>query len=563
VSRYRFRHNLIQRYLYGSIGESRRELLHEDVARALETLFAAQPGEVAVQLARHFELAQLPDQAAEHYLALGRRANQMHAGDDAAAVLEHALDLVRDSPDRPTHRKLNLQLLLALGHARWQQGRAPESMSTFNAAAEAARSLEDADSLALAALGYDDARFRFNLAVQPAVALLEDALHCLDEGDSVLRVRVVCGLIRAQGHHMIPIVLKTLTDQAVSMARRLGNPQALYTALLTKALAYPQPARLQERLSLLQESVSIARQIGDPAALLDAYVFLLDSLLATGDIAAVDREMATMQALVEDVGEPFYDYCLVTKQAMRCLLDGQFAEAEALAQRGMGCSQQMVVDNAEGVFGMQMFSIRRLQGRLRTLAPVIAHFVATHSDAASWRPGLALVYAEIGDRDNAQREFAALSADGFAAVPRDSLFQTCLSYLADVCFFLGEAAHAPALFRLLEPYAEQAIVVGNSITCNGAASRCLAQLATVQGDWVRAEQLFRHALEYNEKLQARPWLAHTCFQFAAMLLRRGQAADRDEALALLARTTDICAPLGMQGLLEDTERLRAGAMPAD
>jgi hypothetical protein len=227
---------------------------------------------------------------------------------------------------------------------------------------------------------------------------------------------------------------------------------------VTRALAYPQPAYLQERLSLLQESVTIARQIGDPAALLDAYVFLLDSLLATGDIAAVDREMATMQTLVEDVGEPFYDYCLVTKQAMRCLLDGQFAEAEALAQRGMGCSQQMVVDNAEGVFGMQMFSIRRLQGRLRTLAPVIAHFVATHSDAASWRPGLALVYAEIGDRDNAQREFAALSADGFAAVPRDSLFQTCLSYLADVCFFLGEAAHAPVLFRLLEPYAEQAIV---------------------------------------------------------------------------------------------------------
>jgi hypothetical protein len=48
-----------------------------------------------------------------------------------------------------------------------------------------------------------------------------------------------------------------------------------------------------------------------------------------------------------------------------------------------------------------------------------------------------------------------------------------------------------------------------------------------------------------------------------MLLRRGQAADREEALALLARTEEICAPIGMQGLLEDAEQLRATSKSAD
>jgi len=53
LTRYGFRHNLFQRWLYESIDESERTWLHEDVARALEELHGERAPDVALQLARH------------------------------------------------------------------------------------------------------------------------------------------------------------------------------------------------------------------------------------------------------------------------------------------------------------------------------------------------------------------------------------------------------------------------------------------------------------------------------------------------------------------------------
>ncbi len=557
LSRYRFRHNLIQRYLYGSISASRQELLHEDIAKALEELYDGRVAEFAGQLARHYRLANLPEQAADHYLTAGRRAMHMYAAEEASILLQRGIDLLQQLPDTEENDARRTHLLLALGRARWKLGETPESMALFEAAADLARRRGAGDQLAEAALGYDDVRYRFGFPVEPAVKLYEEALEILDQGDSMLRVRVVSGLIRAQGHRMIPVVLKTLVEQAIAMARRLDDPRALFTALEAKAMAFPQPEMLGERLGMREEMLDSAKRLGDQAPLLDAYVLRMEDLLAAGDIESVDRDMEVMHKMVEEVGEPFYDYCEVTKLAMRSLLAGRFEEAERCAQRGMEYSQQIDLDNAEGVFGMQMFSIRRMQGRLRALAPLISQMVADHSESASWRPGLALVYAEIGDEESARSEFERLAKDDFAQIPRDALWSTCLSYMADVCVFLQDAQRAAVLYRLLEPYAEQAVVVGNSITCNGAASRSLAQLATVMEDWERAEANFRHAISFNERLQAIPWLAYTHLQYAGMLLRRGHPDDSTGAREHLQRAMELAAQLGMEGVERDAATLQA------
>jgi tetratricopeptide (TPR) repeat protein len=286
----------------------------------------------------------------------------------------------------------------------------------------------------------------------------------------------------------------------------------------------------------------------DRAPLLDALLYRIDDLLALGDTDALDRDLAQLRETAEEVGEPFYDYCLLTKQAMRALLAGRFEEAEYSAQQSMEYSQNLQVDNAKGVYGMQMFSIRRLQGALRGLAPVIEHFMATHAETSRWRPGLALVCAEIGEVERARAEFGHLAADDFAGLPRDSLWLTSLSYLADVCASLGDADRAATLQQLLLPYGEQSVVVGNSITCNGAVSRSLARLATVRGEWDEAERQFRHALDFNERLRALPWLALTRFQYAAMLIERGRGEDQTRIDALMTAAMDSARALGMRGL---------------
>jgi hypothetical protein len=50
-------------------------------------------------------------------------------------------------------------------------------------------------------------------------------------------------------------------------------------------------------------------------------------------------------------------------------------------------------------------------------------------------------------------------------------------------------------------------------------------LATTLEHWDEAAQHFEEALEMNARMKARPWLAHTQYQYATMLLTRNQSGD--------------------------------------
>ena len=63
LSLYRFRHQLFQQYLYTNLDDMERTYLHKEVGLVIETLYADQSEQVAVQLARHFEEAGIAEKA--------------------------------------------------------------------------------------------------------------------------------------------------------------------------------------------------------------------------------------------------------------------------------------------------------------------------------------------------------------------------------------------------------------------------------------------------------------------------------------------------------------------
>src|SRR5215831_13953333 len=197
---------------------------------------------------------------------------------------------------------------------------------------------------------------------------------------------------------------------------------------------------------------------------------------------------------------------------------------------------------------MQIFTLRREQGRLHELAPVVRHFVQQHGVASTWRPGLALIYCELGREREARTAFEQLAAHDFADLPHDSLWITCMAYLAEVCVFLGDSRRAATLYRLLLPYNGYTIVVGSAHVCYGAASRYLGMLAATMERWEDAAQHFEDALAMNARMGARPWLAYTQYQYAVMLLARNQSGDRDKAMALLDEALTTARALGMHAL---------------
>jgi hypothetical protein len=58
---------------------------------------------------------------------------------------------------------------------------------------------------------------------------------------------------------------------------------------------------------------------------------------------------------------------------------------------------------------------------------------------------------------------------------------------------------------------------------------------------------------------ARPWLAHTRYEHARMLLDRDAEGDRGRAVELLARARELYRELGMDDDLVRVEQLRVQA----
>jgi len=249
--------------------------------------------------------------------------------------------------------------------------------------------------------------------------------------------------------------------------------------------------------------------------------------------------------LVRQLRQPQYSYFATGLRAMRACLAGRFADAEQLALETLALGERLQLESAEGVFGMQMFTLRREQGKVHEVAPIVEMFVQEHS-RSSWKPGLALMYTELGLTDKAHALFNELAANEFIDIPQDDVWAASITFLVEVCASLGDIDRADVLYRLLSPYAGFAVVA--EVSCFGAASRYLGQLAATMRRWQEGEAHFDQALAMNARMAAKPWLAHTQYHYAQMLLARRAPGDSERARMLLEDASTIARQLGMRSL---------------
>ena len=159
------------------------------------------------------------------------------------------------------------------------------------------------------------------------------------------------------------------------------------------------------------------------------------------------------------------------------------------------------------------------------------------------------MYAELGLMDKARTVFEELAVNEFMGIQQDALWAASITFLVEVCATLGDRDRAEVLYRLLSPSATYAVVAGEWASF-GAGSRFLGQLAATMGRWQEAESHFDQALAMNARMGAKPWLAHTQFQYAHMLLERskGGAGDIERARIFLDESQTIARQLGMRSL---------------
>jgi DNA-binding CsgD family transcriptional regulator/tetratricopeptide (TPR) repeat protein len=546
---YRFTHELVRRSIYDGLSSVRRAELHLRVGEALE-----RSGSRSVaDLAHHFAAAAPfgdTTRGVEYNVAAAREASAGLDFDAAAQHLQVALELGLDSPvERGS-------LLLELGTVRHRAGRAGDALAAFGEAARLATVLGDAKLLARAAIGYETACWRPVITDANAVELLERAERELGDRPSQLRVGVLGGLARAleiQGSHARGALVR---NSAIDMARQIGDRAALARVLVGSYWdgGTRSPGQI---LAMLTEARDIAEELGDVELQCDATSWRISALVALCDIEAARRETAAAYAAAERTTQPFHLHVAQHSGSAIALCQGRLDDAEAMAERSHEWSRLLTGRDASGVYGIQMFGLRREQGRLAELAPVI-RILAGSADA--WRPGLTLLLTELGMETEARGELDRVTADGLDPF-RASLWLASLSYLTEACAALGDEATAALLYPELVPYEGTNVMIGHVVACHGAADRLLGMLASTLGEWERAEYHFERALALNRVMGARTWLAHTHYEYGRMQLRRGI-----DAAPWLGEAERLASESGLHALLARLRSLgavRPAAGPPD
>lgn len=151
---YRFIHAVFQQYLYGTLSDLQRQLLHRAVGEALESLSGSDLSGVAVQLARHFDIAGENDKAIEYLLRAGDEALSAYANADAARHYLRAGEVARRTRDRGPQE---CRIAVALARVHILMGKYARAKQVASEARQMAEEIRELDSAAEADLAMGEA----------------------------------------------------------------------------------------------------------------------------------------------------------------------------------------------------------------------------------------------------------------------------------------------------------------------------------------------------------------------------------------------------------------------
>jgi predicted ATPase/DNA-binding CsgD family transcriptional regulator len=585
LGRWRFAHALVREVVYEGLSAARRIRLHGRVGAALEAVYAADPGPHLAELAHHFVAAaaggeEMVGRAVRVATAAGRRALELLAWEEAAGLFERALAAL-ELAERPDQHQ-RCQLLVALGEARMAASDVAAARAAYQQAGELARRIGAPGLLARAGLGLgleftgviiDPAEVGLleetassGLVDSVEVELLEDALVALGDTDSRLRARVLARLARALLATSQVDRRLQLSQEAVALARRLGDPATLAAVLYDCHLAIwaaERPALASERLAMATEVVRLAEQTGDWAMALRGRGLRRTDLLEVGDLAGFDADLAAAERIVEQRRQFHHRWQLPLAHATRALLAGRFTEAEELAAQGLAIGRR-AGDKGVGIrYTAIIANLRWLDGRFGETVELFQRLSARFPAVLTYRACLADALIEAGRANEAQAEVERLG--DLAALPRDPARSATLAIVAFACYHLGDTTRAATVRELLEPYADRNIVIPGA-RCLGPAAYYLGLLDLTLDQPELAVRRFQHAATLAGRLHAPPMIVRSRERQAQALLALDRPGDRPQAAALLEEVVASAEELGIHGLGERANgllaQLAASAAPA-
>jgi tetratricopeptide (TPR) repeat protein len=285
-----------------------------------------------------------------------------------------------------------------------------------------------------------------------------------------------------------------------------------------------------------------------------AHEYLVNAFWKTADRVGVDVELDELSRLAAELRQPAQEWQLRSLKTVVALMEGRFGQVEERLAETLDLGAVAQGWNATVSHRVALFVLRREQGRLAEIEPLVARSVHEFPALLRFRSAMANLHAELGRPREARAALDGLLARDLGNEHLDAEWLLAMNLLPDVCGFLGDAEAAARLHTLLLPYAERYAQAPLEATF-GSIARGLGVLATAMARYDEAERHFEAAIELERRMAAVPWLAHARHDFAAMLLRREGPGDRGRAGELLAEARSAYRELDMDVWAERADAL--------
>ena len=559
---FQFTHALHREVVYTALSTVRRLRLHRLVGEELERRAARGLPSTDRTLAYHFLEAGAAGGAQEKAIEYCRRAGAAAmtqlAYEEAAMHYERALEVVADLELDDTATEIELMLGLALVH--WRAGD-PAMAPTFERAAELARAIGDAERFARAVLGRGLGAGGFAASVRAndtLIDLTQEALDWLGPNDSGLRVRLMSRL--ATELYFTPRWedARRLASDALAMAERLDDPQALLIALdaeawSTFALDAPPPERVRKAEVVLAKAL----ELDDLEVAYRAEFLQQQTLLEIGDFGGADASCARVEEIVRELRMPRFVPWVRSYQATRAFVAGELDKADELSARALAESAERDSDHegAVALIGGQQMAIRVYRGGLEPMVPFLEAMVDDLAYQNVVRAMLPVLHHELDQQAEAAAAWR-VSVANVADVPRDAAWLVYMWAVGSTARFARGGDRAEEIYDRMLPFADRWAVATSSI-CFGPMSMPLGVLAGALGWHEVAVAHFENALVAAQAVPAPVFEAAAGVELAITLRDWGTPAALERLDEVVRHARKRSDDLGLTTLLYRLDQLEA------
>ena len=478
----RFVHALVANALYADLGRSLRVRLHGQAARSLEQRTEDIGPDVVVQLARHCARAGWPDAAQRWSTLAGDQAFEQLAPIEAAHHYRVALDIAI-AMHRPDAERADL--LVRLGNAQVRAGD-PQAQDTLAEGADLARRSGAHEPLIRAALASNIGFMRIDPRAPEYLATVDAAVAVVDTTDTVTYARLLALL--AQTLVWTPDAERRVASahKALELAEAHHDPTLLARIAPGVLWGLWEPGSAAVRSRVAAKAVSVAEATGDPRLEFGAHLSAFDIAIESADHVTAARSLAKLRATARAIGEPRLRWTVGLADAFTATMVGRLAEAEAAATETLELGIQIGAPDAFTFFAGEYFVIGTFAGRHDELFPLVEQ--ATKDDPAglAFKLAYGIICTAVGRGDTAREILDDGMASGFAELPVDNFWTTCIIGYAILAIELDHADAAVQLLPLLEPFATD--VAFNGVTSQGPIAAYVGKLESLVGRHDDAEE---------------------------------------------------------------------------